>query len=149
MPGYQLRPAIDQDRPFLFTLHRRTFHDYVAETWGRWDEAFQLKWFDDHFKLERRQIVVVDGKDIGCVEVERTDSEIVLALIEIAPEIQSRGIGTAIIEDILDEAKAGDIPVTLKVLKVNPAKRLYERLGFQVTHEDNRSFFLQARQRQP
>jgi ribosomal protein S18 acetylase RimI-like enzyme len=32
--------------------------------------------------------------------------------------------------------------MTLGVVKSNPAKRLYERLGFNVTHEDERKFYM-------
>jgi ribosomal protein S18 acetylase RimI-like enzyme len=32
--------------------------------------------------------------------------------------------------------------VTLGVVKTNPALRLYERLGFRVTHEDDRKFYM-------
>ena len=32
--------------------------------------------------------------------------------------------------------------VRLAVVKINPAVRLYERLGFQITHEDDRKFFM-------
>jgi ribosomal protein S18 acetylase RimI-like enzyme len=32
--------------------------------------------------------------------------------------------------------------VTLGVVKTNPAKRLYERLGFRVTNEDERKLYM-------
>jgi ribosomal protein S18 acetylase RimI-like enzyme len=115
----------------------------VAETWGGWDEELQANFFDDHFKLERRQILIVNGEDAGCLEVERENSGIYLALIEVAPAFQSRGIGTMIINDLLDEARAANVPVRLEVLRVNPARTLYERLGFAVTREDETHFFLE------
>jgi ribosomal protein S18 acetylase RimI-like enzyme len=36
---------------------------------------------------------------------------------------------------MLDTARALNLPAALQVLKTNPAKQLYERLGFQVTGE--------------
>jgi hypothetical protein len=33
-------------------------------------------------------------------------------------------------------------PVTLGVLKINPARRLYERLGLQRTHEDRHKVYM-------
>ena len=53
---------------------------------------------------------------------------------------QRRGIGTEVIGRLI--AEAGDLPVTLSVAKINPAVRLYERLGFQITHEDARKFHM-------
>jgi hypothetical protein len=32
--------------------------------------------------------------------------------------------------------------MTLAVVKINPAKRLYDRLGFRVAHEDDRKFYM-------
>jgi ribosomal protein S18 acetylase RimI-like enzyme len=32
--------------------------------------------------------------------------------------------------------------VTLGVVKTNPALRLYKRLGFRITHEDDRKFYM-------
>ena len=32
--------------------------------------------------------------------------------------------------------------MTLGVVKINPAKWLYDRLGFRITHEDDRKFYM-------
>jgi len=43
---------------------------------------------------------------------------------------------------IIGEAARAGGAVTLGVVKTNPALRLYRRLGFQVTHEDDRKFYM-------
>lgn len=53
----------------------------------------------------------------------------------IDPTRQGRGLGTEIVRNLLAEAAAARVPVELQVLKVNPARRLYERLGFTVFAE--------------
>ena len=55
--------------------------------------------------------------------------------MELLPSFQHRGIGTSIIHDVIARARAAHLPVTLTVLKENPAKTLYERLGFSVQEE--------------
>jgi ribosomal protein S18 acetylase RimI-like enzyme len=56
--------------------------------------------------------------------------------VEILPAFRGRGLGSAIVRDLLAEAHARSVPVTLQVLKENPrARGLYERLGFAVTGE--------------
>ena len=131
---YTLRRATGADAAFIYHLHRAAMRDYVAQTWG-WDEAFQARVFEEHFDPVRYQVIVVDGRDAGVVSVERHPDALFLATIEILPEYQRRGLGTAVIEAILAQARAEAMPVALRVLKVNPARRLYERLGFDVTGE--------------
>ncbi|MCP4756937.1 MAG: GNAT family N-acetyltransferase [Proteobacteria bacterium] len=60
--------------------------------------------------------------------------------IQILPEFQNRGIGCRLIENIQLQACDQGLPVVLSVLKGNPAKRLYEKLGFRVALEKERSY---------
>jgi ribosomal protein S18 acetylase RimI-like enzyme len=130
---YQLRPATTADYDFLYQLHRATIRPAVAAMWG-WDEAWQQAYFAQKFDPAQRQIIAVEGQDVGVVAIEERDEEIYLALIEVAPEQQNRGLGTTVIRDILQRAQQQQRPVSLHVLKTNPAgQRLYERLGFVVT----------------
>jgi ribosomal protein S18 acetylase RimI-like enzyme len=55
--------------------------------------------------------------------------------VELSPEYQRRGVGTALIRDLSAQARALGLPLTLHVLNVNPARRLYERLGLRVVAE--------------
>jgi GNAT superfamily N-acetyltransferase len=127
---YELRDATAADREWLYVLHRSAMHEVVAQTWGEWDEAFQRRFFDEHFALEHRWVIVVGGDDAGMLEVMRESDRIFLENVELAPEFQSRGVGAAVIGDLLREAGGRRVPVELQVARVNPARRLYERLGF-------------------
>jgi GNAT superfamily N-acetyltransferase len=55
---------------------------------------------------------------------------------------QGRGIGTEVMNRLIGEATRFNQAVRLAVVKINPALRLYERLGFHVTHEDDRKFYM-------
>ena len=138
---YTLRQATEADYAFLYHLHRATMKDYVAQTWG-WDETIQADMFKDRFNPEHSQIIVVDGRDAGVLSMERRSDTLFLANLRILPEEQGHGLGTAIIKAILAQASREDIPVTLQVLKVNPARQLYERLGFVVTGETTTHYLM-------
>jgi len=138
---YTLRPATKADYAFLYALHTATLKEYVTALWG-WDEAAQQRMFRERFDTTLRQIVVVDGQDVGDLEVEWREDSAFIARIALAPGFQHRGIGTAILKDILAEAKSMGLPVTLHVLRPNPARRLYERLGFAVVGETPERFFM-------
>jgi len=46
------------------------------------------------------------------------------------PEHRRKGLGEALLRDLLDEAAAAGKAVTIHVEKFNPAMSLYRRLGF-------------------
>ncbi|MDP9107144.1 MAG: hypothetical protein M3N49_14585 [Candidatus Eremiobacteraeota bacterium] len=43
------------------------------------------------------------------------------------------------------EAKTARVPLRLSTAKINDARRLYERLGFQTTREDDFKIYLEVR----
>jgi ribosomal protein S18 acetylase RimI-like enzyme len=130
---YTLRPVRDDDFEFLFHLQAVALGPYVAKIWG-WNEDEQRQRFARHFDTARYQIVLRE-KEIGAIEVEQREHEIYLSNIELLPEYQRNGIGTALIGEVLAEADRKYLPVALQVFKINPARYLYERLGFEITGE--------------
>jgi ribosomal protein S18 acetylase RimI-like enzyme len=128
------RPAEEDDYAFLWELHRTVMQPYVAATWG-WDEVWQADYFRAHVALSRCQIIQSAGVDVGVLVVEAQSDRVFLELIEILPAYQRAGLGTAVIRQVLTQATTQGLPVALQVLKVNPARRLYERLGFVVIGE--------------
>lgn len=133
---YTLRQATEDDYDFLYALHVATIREAVEATWGRWDEGFQRRWFEDHWDPGPRRIIVVQGQDVGILQVEWYEDELFLALIEVAPDWQGQGLGSAVIRDVQAQAQDAGLPLRLQVLKGNPkARRLYERLGFVVVEE--------------
>jgi ribosomal protein S18 acetylase RimI-like enzyme len=128
MADVALRPATTDDAEFFFALHKRSLGPYVDQIWG-WDDDEQSAYLTGDFDLEGVRVIVVDGVDAGRLDVEERDDEIFLALIELAPEYQGRGIGSRLICELIDGS--GGKRVTLSVLGVNErAYQLYRRLGF-------------------
>jgi GNAT superfamily N-acetyltransferase len=144
MSEIHLRPATQEDGPFLYHVVKTTMQEYVAQTWG-WDEAWQQTYFWAHFDPTDRQIIVRDGQDIGVLTVEEHADALEIDQIYVLPEHQGQGIGTALIRSVLQRGVELDLPVRLRVLQVNPARRLYERLGFVATGETDTRCFMEAR----
>ena len=100
-------------------------------------------WDDDAERAEMQkllasgvyQIVLVKGRAAGILAVTRLPAGLHLKHVELLPEYQGRGTGTAIIRDLIAQARALQLPVTLHVLDANPARGLYERLGFRIVAE--------------
>lgn len=125
-----MRAATQSDSDFVYSVHQAAMGPYVQRVWG-WDERVQrqahLQWFDP----ARVYVIAVDGKDVGVVEYEVERERLHINRIEIIPDHQQSGTGTAIIRDLIEEADRQGLSTAADVLEVNDgALRLYERLGF-------------------
>jgi ribosomal protein S18 acetylase RimI-like enzyme len=128
-----LRPASEHDREFLFALHRATMRDLIEQTWG-WDEAWQRAEFER--RLEEYSVSVIESGShpVGSLWLEQRPDSLYIHDLQVAPPRQGRGVGTAVIESVIEQGAGRGLPIVLSVLTANPrALRLYERLGFRVT----------------
>ena len=130
-----LRPATQEDVEFLFSLLKAALGPYVEQTYGPWSEDEQRARFFEFKKLDAHQIVELGGHPVGCLHVEWVPGEVKLHRVFLMPESQNCGIGSQLVRQVLSEAKSANLPVRLRVFRVNPAQRLWQRLGFVVTEE--------------
>lgn len=134
VPNWVIERWHPEEAEQLFDIHRRAMGPLVEQVWG-WDDADQRLRFRD-FLGPRMRKVIVDNEVVGMLDVDRSDDGLFIGTIELAPEIQGRGLGTAIMRSLLQEADEARTPVRLQVLKVNTsARRWYEALGFGITGE--------------
>ncbi|SEN29514.1 GNAT family N-acetyltransferase [Lihuaxuella thermophila] len=132
--NYSLRTATPDDFEFVFQLNKTNMRPYVEQLRG-WDDEAEREDMKTKFRPFHDQIVVIGNQDAGIFAVDESDSEICLRHIEILPAYQNRGVGTALIQQILSRAEQRRLPVKLTVLKMNPARHLYQRLGFRLDGE--------------
>ncbi|MBI4910064.1 MAG: GNAT family N-acetyltransferase [Acidobacteria bacterium] len=147
-----LRPTTEGDEGFLRVVYaesRREELDQVEWPDGQ-REAFLRSQFDaqaahyiKHYPGAEFQIIEVAGQAAGRLYVRRTAPEIRIMDIALVPEYRGKGIGTALLGQLIDEGRAARQMVTIHVEKWNPALRLYERLGFRVIEERGAYWFLQ------
>jgi ribosomal protein S18 acetylase RimI-like enzyme len=133
-----LRPAGPEDEAFLFRVYASGREEELAST--VWDEAQKLAFLEMQYRAQSASyranltswydVIVVDGRDAGRLLVDRGESSISVADIGLLPEYRGRGIGGALMREVLDEASRDRLPVRLYVEQFNPAFRLYQRLGF-------------------
>ena len=143
MAAVTTRPATQADYHLLYTLHKLALGPYVEATWG-WDEEFQGKLFRDAWEPTANQVVLLGGEPIGCLRVEDHDDHIFVDYIAIMPEHQRHGIGASLLRQVQASAAIRGLPVRLNVLKVNPARALYERLGFAIVGEDDMRWYMES-----
>ncbi|MDQ0626883.1 ribosomal protein S18 acetylase RimI-like enzyme [Paraburkholderia graminis] len=139
-PAITLRPASADDETFLFELRKATMTEHLARVGEPADDAEHRARLLHRYDAAR--VICVDGTPAGLLKAHRSDTEWRVVQLQIAPALQGRGIGERALHTVLRDADAATLPVTLKVLKGNPARRLYERLGFEVVSEDEREFHM-------
>ena len=115
----------------------------VEKAYGPWDDAWQRDYFRRRFDPANLRVIQLQDQDVGVLFVQARSEELFLAEIEILPEFQRKGIGAAVMRDLMDEARRQGKPVALQVLKGNvDARRFYERLGFKVTGEKKEHYVM-------
>jgi ribosomal protein S18 acetylase RimI-like enzyme len=140
-----LRPATSADEPFLLNLFATTRSDELALM--NWDENQKEAFIAMQFKAQSRQydlsypqahnsIILWNDAPIGRLLLDRGEREFTLVDVALLPSHRGAGIGTHLIEDLLLEAAAAGKPVKLNVWHSNPAKKLYQRMGFSAANED-------------
>jgi RimJ/RimL family protein N-acetyltransferase len=135
-----LRPAQLAD----FAFCQRTYLEPMRATIEKLglDEASHLANFARRWQVEQVRIVMMHGQVIGWLQTAATDDALFLAQLFVDTSFQRQGIGSRLMRILIEEAARENKAVTLGVVKTNPARRLYERLGFSVTHEDQYKFYM-------
>jgi ribosomal protein S18 acetylase RimI-like enzyme len=70
---------------------------------------------------------------VGFITVLVREGSVWIHTICVDREHQNSGIGTEVVKSFIAQAQEQRLPLCLSVLKVNPARQWYERLGFRVT----------------
>lgn len=107
---------------------------------GKADITLDRHRYNRFNKEARSADILADGKRIGTayIDEDKKTKETYISLIEVGKKYRSKGYGTKAISQISEDAKKrGQKYVTLMVDNDNPkARKLYDRIGFKVDHED-------------
>jgi GNAT superfamily N-acetyltransferase len=135
-----LRPAHAQDFAFCQRLYFEGMRE-VIETL-RLDMARQHQSFARQWQVAEVRIIKMADQDIGWMQSTLAEGAIFLGQLYLDGCFQRQGIGGRLVQALIDEAGQGGRAIILGVVKINPARRLYERLGFRITHEDQYKFYM-------
>ena len=130
-----LREATPEDETFLLEVYASTrMEEFEGLGWS--DEQTQAFIKMQFLARERcyprvdNRIILLNGRPVGRILVDRGDTCILLRDIALLTEFRNRRFGSRLIQDLMQEATAAGKPIGLHVLASSPAARLYERLGF-------------------
>lgn len=141
-----LREITKDDTEFLFGVYASTRAEEMAMT--QWDEAEKVKFLRSQFDAQQKHfrffypkanydIILFKNQPAGYMYVDRGPKSLLGVDIALLPQYRNTGIGSLLINNLLDEADKKGVPFNIQVLKYNTAAlRLYERLGFSYTGEE-------------
>ncbi|HEX5706101.1 MAG TPA: GNAT family N-acetyltransferase [Pyrinomonadaceae bacterium] len=140
-----LRPVAPEDDEFLLGVYASTRDAELSQVeWAPGQrEAFLRMQFDAQrgeysarFPDAQYEVILLDGRPVGRFWVGRDDEQIRLLDIALLPEAQKQGVGTLLVGRLIEEARETGKALRHMVFLYNPeAKRLYERLGFEVIED--------------
>ncbi len=137
-----LRASRNTDADLFYDVTEQTMRVHVIAAGGTWEEEGRRREAAEDSVNPDASVIMVGKIDAGILCVERQSHEIRLRELCLFPSYQGRGIGCSLVSALQKEAAARCVPLRLHVLKVNPAKRFYERLGFGVEEETEYFFHM-------
>ena len=134
------RHVQESDIPFMRALYASTRElemnaiDWPPEKKQEFlDSQFfaQSKYYGEMYDGDDFMIIELDGSPIGRLYIDRTEKDIEIVDIALIPQLRGKGLGRQLLQEVLDEAAGAGKTVTIYVEHFNPARHLYDRLGFQ------------------
>ncbi|WP_089083289.1 GNAT family N-acetyltransferase [Aquitalea magnusonii] len=135
-----LRQAQLSDEKFLLDLRQQVMTEHLARVGEPTDDDSHLQRV--RYQYDGAQIVLINGNAVGLMKVFKTEKEWNLIQVQILPRFQGKGIGRFLIYTLLEDAKRNGVVVRLSVLRGNPARHLYEKLGFCLESETGKEYCL-------
>ena len=133
------RKRRDDDGDFLYELYASTreeemkvvpWTDAQKEQFVRMQFRAQTVHYDNYYDPDQFFIIEEDGRPIGRLYLERKPGETHIIDITLVPQKRGGGLGTMLLQELIDEAAAQGSSVLIHVEHFNPALHLYNRLGF-------------------
>jgi ribosomal protein S18 acetylase RimI-like enzyme len=152
--GISIRPISEADMPFLRQVYISTRLEEVRRTgWTQVQiEAFltsqfllQHQHYQQHYTTAVFLILQHNGHDIGRLYLDVWPTEWRIVDIALLPKFRNQGFGTKLLRTLISLAHADTKPITIHVEYENPARRLYDRLGFVQIDEQGVYLLLEKR----
>lgn len=147
-----LRDIRPEDEAFLLDVYASTRADEMSlvpwtneqrDAFLRMQFSAQHAHYQDQFPEADYKLILQDDMPVGRIYALRGQEEIRIMDITVLPQYRNSGIGTALIQEIMDEGAQSRRVVSIHVETFNPSLRLFERLGFSVVTQDGINLLLE------
>lgn len=139
--NFEFIRATENDKDYLFRLRKLTMVEHLENS-GLFlsDEEHQCRLNDAY---ECSHMIMYARELIGTLKFKEFEDRLEIMQLQIHPEFQGKGLGGRLLEQVLNQIKPKFVELT--VLKNNPARKLYQRLGFTIIGEDQYEYQMQTK----
>lgn len=134
-----LRPQTEADEAFLKELYASVRWAEMAPT--GWPDGLKHAFLEQQRNLQTqhylshyaglwRGIVLCADKPVGRLYLWRNGDDLRIVELSLLAAYRQRGVGSRLLRAVQDEAGGSGARASLHVDENNPARRLYQRLGF-------------------
>lgn len=138
---FEIIQATEKDNAYLLNLRKLTLVEHLEKS-GQFlsDKEHDIR-LNDAYDCS---FLIVSSKElIGTLKYREHENRVEIMQIQIHPVFQGKGFGRRVLDQVIENSKPKFVELT--VLKENPALKLYERLGFHITGEDQYEYFMQTK----
>lgn len=142
----RLRTVVQSDTPSLLAIYNDTrakemqhfpFTREQAAQFLQMQFTAQHQHYRSHYPNASYDCVLFDSEVIGRLYINREKDQIQLIDISLFLSHCNQGIGSYLLNQLIQEANDNNRRITAHVEFTNPARHLYQRLGFiEVEHQD-------------
>lgn len=146
--GLGLRACTDADLPFLSDLYAQVRAEELAPV--PWPEEAKRAFLQQQFDLQHAHyqkhyvgaeflLIELHCQPIGRIYIHQTSGDLRIMDIALLDVHRGRGLGSALLAELIELSERSGVPISLHVEAENPANRLYQRLGFE--HWEDRGVY--------
>ncbi|RKP47421.1 GNAT family N-acetyltransferase [Trinickia fusca] len=142
-PRLTRRAIAPSDEDFLLRLYASTREEELKLT--DWDEEERQRFVRMQFAAQQCAynsypnaaffLLLLDGEPIGRVYLQDRETTLSIVDLSLLPAWRGQGIGGDVLKEVFSRAGVRQQAVRIHVEKLNPALRLYQRLGFRLLED--------------
>jgi GNAT superfamily N-acetyltransferase len=131
---FQYQPAVHDDLDALVALRIEAMRESL-ERLGRFDPVRARERFVVGFEPSATRHIVVGGERVGFVVVKVGPTALLLDHLYLRPSAQGRGLGSAVLREVLADADQRGLAIDVGALRGSAANPFYVGHGFQQVGE--------------
>jgi ribosomal protein S18 acetylase RimI-like enzyme len=140
MQNLSYRNALKEDIGYLLWLRKETMDQHLINSGITLNQEEQVARINHLF--DQARIIIYNGMDIGLLKTDEKEDMVEIVQVQIEPQYQGRGIGKQVINSVIERSLSQNKGISLSVLKENPARDLYLRMGFKIVGEEDASWMM-------